>query len=147
MAIWDWDFDVGNWNPWLEFARMRRRLDRLLGGSIEPTALSVFPLVNIWSDNEKALVTTELEGINPKDLDVSVKGDLLTLRGSREPEQLGEGERYLRYERGHGAFSRSISLPFPVEADKVGAKYTNGILKLTLPRSGESKPKKVEIKS
>jgi HSP20 family protein len=76
-----------------------------------------------------------------------VQGEALTIRGSRNPEDLGEGERYLRQERPHGEFSRSVELPFLVEGEKVDASYKDGILRVELPRSKAAKPVRIQIQS
>ena len=146
MARWDWDSDRFYWNPWRELARMGRRANDLVD-TLRGNVLGVpFPPVNVWCNNEKAVVTAELPGVKAEDLDLSVEGEVLTLSGSREAEKLDEGERFRRHERGHGAFSRTVALPFAVDADKVEASYAEGILSVALPRSEASKPKKVEIK-
>jgi HSP20 family protein len=79
-------------------------------------------------------------------VDVSVVGDTLTISGAREAAALKGGESYHRQERSHGRFTRSLQLPFHVEAGKVEAKYDKGILRVTLPRAEADKPKKVAVK-
>jgi HSP20 family protein len=143
MALWD--FEPFESSPWRELERMRRRMRRMLGELGGPAIGAPFPAVNILSDDDKAVVTAEIPGMKPEDLDVSVENDVLTIRGSREPEELEEGDRYRRRERGRGRFSRSVSLPFAVEAEGVEATYRNGVLRVTLPRSESSKPRKVEV--
>jgi len=145
MALWDWSADYFARDPWRELDQMRRRMDRILRGvGVLPTA--EFPVVNVWSDAERAVVCAELPGVQPGDIDLSVDQDTLTIRGSREPLRLEEGETFLRHERGHGAFARTVTLPFPVEADRVDAGYKNGILTITLPRREAEKPSRIEIK-
>jgi HSP20 family protein len=104
-----------------------------------------FPAVNLWTDRDHALVTTEIPGVNPENVDLSVENDNLTISGSREPEPMGEEDRIRRRERGSGEFSRTVELPFPVEREQVAATYADGVLKVKLPRSEASKPKKIEI--
>ena len=146
MAGWDWDFGRFDRNPWRELERIRRRGTELFGALRSNVFGAPFPQVNVWSDDEKAVVTAEVPGVKAEDLDLSVEGEVLTISGSREPVKIEEGERCRRHERGHGAFSRTISLPFAVDADRVEASYVNGVLRVTLPRSESSKPKKVAIK-
>jgi len=144
MALWDWDENY--WNPWPEMERMRRRMDRLLGRLGRTVAGAPFPLVNVWSNDEKAVVTAELPGVKGDELDISVENDVLTIGGSREPEKIEEGETCHRHERGHGSFSRNVALPFAVDPEKVEATCRNGVLTVSLPRTQASRPRKVEVK-
>jgi HSP20 family protein len=93
------------------------------------------------------VVTTEIPGIDPGSIEISVAGSTLTVRGSREPESPGEGESYHRRERWYGKFSKTIELPFAIEKDRVDARFSKGILSITLPRSEAEKPKKVTVKT
>jgi HSP20 family protein len=142
MVLWDWNFE----SPLREMERMRRRMDRILGDVSGAVFGAPFPAVNLWSDNDKAVAKCELPGVKTEDIDISVENDVLSLRGSRDPDELEENARYRRQERGYGQFSRTIPLPFAVDADAVEASYEAGILKITLPRSEKSKPKQIEIK-
>jgi HSP20 family protein len=142
MVLWDWNFQ----SPFREIERMRRRMDRLFGDVSGSVMGAPFPAVNLWADDDKAVATCELPGVKTEDIDISVENDVLTLRGSREPEEVEEEASYRRHERGYGRFSRTIPLPFPVDADAVEAGYDAGILRITLPRSERSKPRQIEIK-
>jgi HSP20 family protein len=93
------------------------------------------------------VVNAEVPGIDVKDIDISVVGETLTLSGARKSEDLEEGSRYHRQERGSGKFNRSVELPFPVDIDKVEATFKNGVLHISLPRSEADKPKKIVVKS
>lgn len=135
LSSWGWD-------PWREFERMRKALER----NVVPSSVE-FPAVNIWIAAEEAVVTTELPGMDPKDIDISVVGKTVTLRGLRDSEKLGEGESYHRKERWQGKFTKTFTLPFNVDATKVNARFTKGVLTIALPRSEEEKPKKIEIAS
>jgi HSP20 family protein len=110
-------------------------------------SLAEFPAVNVWSNGNEAVVTTEIPGIDPKTVDISVVGKTLTLRGSRQPEALKEGESYHRQERWTGQFSRTIDLPFATDAGKVEAKFSKGVLTITLPRAEADKPRKISVVS
>ncbi len=134
--------DLNLFDPWREIEQMERALSRLTTrGAVE------FPAVNLWLNGDEAVVTTELPGIDPGSIDISVIGKSLTLRGSRQPEEAKEGESYHRRERWYGKFSKTIELPFNVDTDKVSAKYSKGVLSLHLPRAEAEKPKKISIKS
>lgn len=142
MVLWDWNFQ----SPFREIERMRRRMDRLFGDVSGSVFGAPFPAVNLWADDDKAVATCELPGVRTEDIEISVENDVLTLRGSRDPEDVEEEARYRRHERGHGRFSRTIPLPFPVDADAVEASFDAGILRINMPRSERSKPRQIEIK-
>jgi HSP20 family protein len=122
------------------------RLSRAASGILSPST-SEFPLVNVWMNGDRAIITSELPGVDPKDVEISVAGKSVTLRGSRATEDECEGECQHRRERWSGKFTRSIDLPYAVNQDKVEAKFTKGILELTLPRAEADKPRKIAIKT
>jgi HSP20 family protein len=104
------------------------------------------PALNVWAGEDVLQATAELPGIDPDQIDVSVQGDELTLRGNFPEKQLKEGERWIRCERPAHAFVRTLRLPFRVESEKVTAEYKNGVLSLTLPRAESEKPQRIQIK-
>lgn len=103
------------------------------------------PAFNLGRSEDGLSVTTELPGIDPNQLSVSVKGDVLEIRGTMPVRQIQETERWLLQERAEGAFVRQLDLPFRVDADKVSATYKNGILSLNLPRAEAEKPKRIAV--
>ncbi len=99
------------------------------------------------SENEKEyMVSAELPGIDEKDLDITITGGMLSVKGEKKKEKEEKGETYHRIERSYGSFSRSFRIPDAVQEDKVGATYKDGILKLILPKAKESTVKKITIK-
>lgn len=131
---------------WQDLDRLQQEMSRIFEPSgLRRAAAGEFPAVNVWANDDNAVVTAELPGINPKDLEVTVKNDTVTLRGSRRDDELKKGEEYLRRERGTGTFVRTFSLPFHVNGDKVTAQYRMGILQLTLPRAEADKPKRISV--
>jgi len=133
-----------------ETERLRRDLNELfevLDRGPRLSAATTYPAMNVWSNPDGAVVTAELPGINPDDLEISVQGDTLTLRGSRAADALGEGEAYHRRERGFGQFQRAFQLPFAVDAAKVEATYELGVLSITMPRAESDKPRKIQVAS
>jgi HSP20 family protein len=129
--LWTDIKDTGNglFDPWEELDRMNRILLRWVS---QPSYDA--PVVNLWVAPDKAVVTAEIPGINQDEIEISVVGKSLTLRGSRKAEELKENDSYHRRERWDGRFSRTIELPFNVELDKVHARVSKGILSITLPR-------------
>jgi len=128
--------------PWRDFERMHRVL------SGRASALSIeFPALNVWVSGDNAVVTTELPGVDPNTIVISVVGKSLTIRGAREPEVLKEGESYHRRERWSGQFTKTIELPFTIDTTRVEAKFIKGVLHINLPRAEADKPRKIAVKS
>jgi HSP20 family protein len=99
------------------------------------------PPMNIWYDENKAVLEAELPGVKKEDLEIEVLGNNISLKGCRTTEN----EDVIRQERSCGCFSRNLQLPFEVNSEHVEASLTNGILKVCLPRKEADKPKKVQI--
>lgn len=105
------------------------------------------PAVNVRQDNENVIVETSLPGIDPEKMDISVENDVLTISGHTEEKVETKLEDYYRKEIREGSFSRSVILPMGVKADQAEASYDKGILKITLPKAEEARPKKISIKA
>jgi HSP20 family protein len=133
-------------DPWEEARRLHRDMHRLFESVAPGLARRAFPPVNVWVGRDQAVVTAELPGATPANIEINVVGDTLSLSGERAADELGEGQSYARQERPVGAFSRKIQLPFRVEADQVEASYAKGVLTITLPRLEADKPKQIAIK-
>ncbi len=132
-------------DPFHELNRMHRQFSRVFDGYREGAV--AFPAVNVWSNGDEAVVLAELPGVDPSDIDVTVTGNALTLQGERKAEKPDEKGMYHRRERDYGRFVRSIRLPFEVENEKITASSDKGVLRISLPRSEATKPRKIEIKS
>jgi len=137
---------------WQEMDRMQREMNRLVNAftperNERARAAANFPAINAWTNDELEVVTAELPGVDPQDLDLNVVGDVLTISGKRSPEDPEAEVRYHRRERECGEFSRSIQLAFPVNAEQVSASYENGVLRVNLPRAEADKPRKISVKS
>lgn len=130
------------WDPWREFEDMRRALT----STSFPMRVK-FPAVNVWAKEDSVIVTTEIAGTEKDSFEISVEGNILLLRGIRKPEEAEKGETYHRRERWHNSFSKTIRLPFTVEANKVEARYSKGVLSVVLPRAEAEKPRKIAITS
>ena len=131
---------------WREMDRLQREMGRLLD-DVSPGAGSTgeFPPVNVWANEEHALITAELPGIAADTLDVSVVDDTVTLSGERPLEVADENVKFHRRERWHGSFSRTLQMPFRIDADAVDASYENGVLQLAVPRAEEDKPRRITV--
>ncbi|MBF0566603.1 MAG: Hsp20/alpha crystallin family protein [Nitrospirae bacterium] len=141
--------------PWQKFGnveqnikRMQDEMNRLFSGMTSPVPVQPeFPAVNLWLNDTTAIATTEIAGVSPDNLEISVIGKTLSIKGSRPKAETGEGQSYHRKERWEGEFSRALELPYNVDSDKVEAKFEDGVLYITLPRAEAEKPKKIVIKS
>ena len=134
---------------WREMERMQREMNRLFTDYSPARYRSApsYPAMNLWADEESVIIRAELPGLKPDDLDISIDEGDLTLSGRRHPDEMPEDATYHRQERNYGSFTRSIRLPFKIEADDVEATMKNGMLTLMLPRAEEDKPKKIAIKT
>lgn len=106
-----------------------------------------FPALNIWQGDEAVAITAQVPGVDPADLDIAVKGNVLTISGERRPPEVPEDARWHLNERSYGRFTRSIRLPFTATDDKVEARMANGVLRVIVGRPDEDKPRKIQIKA
>jgi HSP20 family protein len=138
-------------NPFEEMERMRRQMDWLTEGLTgrmgkEPS-IGVFPLTNITEDKDGFYVRAELPGVKAEDLEISMTGNNLSISGERKIPEEDARARYHRREREAGKFSRVISLPVPINANKVEAHSSEGVLTIILPKAESVKPKQITIKA
>lgn len=134
------------WSPRRDFARMQNEMDRLFL-NVNDSYAPGFPAVNVFTSDDQVIVSAELPGVPADKVEISVLDDTLTLKGNREADDAPEGSVAHRRERGAGEFSRSIRLPFRVEASSVDAKFENGVLEVTLPRAEADRPRKIAVHS
>lgn len=128
-----------------EFGRVSNEVNRLFG--LRRAAEAAGPFLNLWSDENNVHVEVDLPAIDPAKLDISVaEGNQLTIQAERAAPEVADAV-WVRQERPFGKFSRTVTLPVLVDADKVEARYELGVLKLTLPKSEAAKPRKITVKS
>lgn len=136
--------------------RLRSEMDRLFErffGEEEPFgrrdlfALRRFPAVNVWEDDDTVFVEAELPGFVEKDIELTVTGNELVIKGARPALEPPKGTTVLRCERGSGEFSRTIALPVDVDEKKVEAAFRNGILTINLPKAEVARTRKIPIKA
>lgn len=135
---------------WRDMDRLQNEMNRLFE-AYTPSRMRQapgFPSMNVWSNDDGLVVTAEIPGIHPDDIEISVVGETLTVSGERKPDEIpDENSRYHRQERGYGKFTRSLQLPFPVNVAQVEAIFKNGLLQITMPRTEEDKPRKITVKT
>lgn len=139
-----------------EMENLRREIDGAfkgfgMGAYLEPSflpgvGLQRFPQVNLAQDKDSVYVEVLVPGVDAKDLKLTVMRGVLTLSGERKDETDTQ-KTWHRRERGHGRFMRTLDLPCDVDADKVVAKFSNGVLLVTLPIQEQAKPKKISVKT
>jgi len=145
----DWPAS-GLTSPFEELERMRRQMNRLAEGltrAWEEPAAGVFPLMNVTEDKDNYHVRAELPGLKADGLDISVTGETLSIAGERKLSPEDENAQYHRQEREAGRFNRIISLPGHINTGKVEAHCTDGVLRVTLPKAEEAKPKQIQVKA
>jgi len=138
--------------PFRDFERMRSEMDRLWDSFFEKGTLrgeeggEWLPSLDVAETRNEIVVKAEVPGLEPKDIDISLSDDLLTIKGEKKQEREEKEENYHLVERSYGSFARSIRLPNEVQSDKINASYKNGVLKVVLQKSEGAKKKEVKIK-
>ena len=143
---------ITRWDPFREFSTVQDRLNRLFResygseGRDEALNTSAFaPAVDVYEDEHSVTLKVQVPGIDEKDIDIRIENNTLTLHGERKMEKEEKEENFRRVESSYGSFTRSFSLPTTVDAEKVTADYAKGILKITLPKKAEAKPKQIKV--
>lgn len=128
-------------------------MDRIFEGAVpcSPGGGDVFqgawaPAVDIYENDGELVVEAELPGLEKGDIKVNVEDGVLTLKGERKLSEETKEEDYHRVERAYGTFTRSFTLPDTVDAEKISAKHKDGVLRVSLPKKPEAKPKVVDVK-
>jgi HSP20 family protein len=138
--------------PMREMLSLREAMDRLFEESfvgprgwmgLGSEAVSL-PL-DVYQTENEIVVTAPVPGIRPEDIDISIAGDTLTIKGETTAEERVEEGNYIRQERRYGRFERSLTLPVEVQADKADATFENGVLMLSLPKAEAVKPKQIKV--
>jgi HSP20 family protein len=138
--------------PWTTTG-LKREMERLFDRFLEPPwdelrALGDWtPAVDVAEGKEAITVKAEVPGVEPKDIGVSLEGDVLVLRGEKAQQKEEKDEHHHRVERSWGAFTRSLRLPGPVDGSKVTATFKNGVLTITLPKAPGARGTTIPIKA
>ena len=146
--------DLTEWRPFREVTRLRREMDRLWDDyfgpgrrALRPLPAEFAPAVDVKETPDQIVVKAEVPGMDAKDINISVTGDVLTIKGEKKSEREEKEENYHLVERSYGSFSRSLAMPAAVDMEKIEAKYDKGVLTITCPKKEEVKPKAIEIKT
>jgi HSP20 family protein len=133
------------WDPFKEMGQLQSELNQLFSNFPGDGKRGEFPQFNVWDNNDGLLMISELPGVEAQDIDIVVVGDTLTIKGTKKAPELGEKDSYSKRELFYGNFSRSIKLPYKVDPNQVEAQFHDGILRISLNRPEEEKPKKINI--
>jgi HSP20 family protein len=152
MERWRPRWGMVPWRPFRELEDVERRFDEIFGRPTLPSLWWRFPeevgwipALDMFEKDNKLVVKAEIPGMKEEDIDVSVVGDTLNIKGERKSETEVKDEDYYRCERSYGSFFRSIPLPSAVDANKIEANYEDGVLEVTLPKTAAAKRKKVKV--
>ncbi len=154
MERWRPRWGLRPWRSLSEMDELERRFDEMFGWPLMPavwrrsaTERGWMPPIEMYEKNDKFMVKVELPGMKKEDIEISVVGDMLTIKGERKAEEEVKEDDYYFCERSYGSFQRSVTLPSAVDSKSIEAKFSDGILEVSLPKLQEAKPKKVEIKA
>ncbi|MDZ4183398.1 MAG: Hsp20/alpha crystallin family protein [Desulfuromonadales bacterium] len=146
---------MANWDVFKELDNLRREINEAFRGEgyvrpfgqtfISPLATRRFPLVNFSEDEGHLFIEVLIPGVDPKDIDLSVLSNTVTINGERKPFIEQEGQIVHRSELGSGRFSRTLELPTDINPDNIQAQCKDGIMQITLAKAEHAKPKKIAI--
>ena len=141
------------WNPMRDVLSLRHQMDHffddafgsVVRGDRRLSMWNRYPKVDIYDNDESLVITAELPGIDKKDIDIDVKGGVLTLKGERSFDREVKEEKYYCRERTFGKFERVFRIPVDVDPEKISADYKDGILRIDIPKPEEQKPKQIAV--
>ncbi len=137
---------------WRPLRDLKREMDRLWNEFFgretlpEPFETEWVPALDISETKDAVIVRADVPGIDPDDLEITISGNVLTIRGEKKQEREEKGENFYRIERSYGSFVRSVQIPTDIDPEKIEATYKNGVLKITLPKKAEAKGKQIPVK-
>jgi len=139
--------------PFTDLMSLRQAMDRLMEESFfRPSRLisllgeELRPALDVYQTPSEVVVKAALPGVKPEEVDITISGDVLTIKGETKAEQEVKREDYLCQEHRYGAFTRSITLPSALNTEKAEATFEDGVLTLSIPRTEEAKPKAIKVK-
>jgi len=140
------------WDPFRDLITLREKMNRLFEDAFtsrteekDLISRSWSPAVDIFETENELVLTAEVPGIEDKDIEIKIEDNTLSLKGERKFEKETKEENYHRIERAYGSFYRSFTLPTYIDQDKIRAEHQNGVLKITMPKKAELKPRKVKV--
>ncbi|MBM4445462.1 MAG: Hsp20/alpha crystallin family protein [Chloroflexi bacterium] len=141
------------WDPYREMLSLRQTMDRLFEDTFLWPARSQYEMsggnlpLDIYQTKNDVVVKAALPGLKPEEVDISLSGETLTIKGEHREEKDTREADYIRREHRYGSFSRTVTIPVAIQSDKAQATFDNGILTLTLPKAEAIKPKQIKVKA
>ena len=145
--------EVSTWSPFKDLVNMQREVGRLFDGLFSDldgdgnSVASWSPRADVIENGESYVIKAELPGVGKNDVKITLRENVLTIKGEKKQEKEEKDHNYHRIERSYGSFERSFSLPSNVKHDKIDAAFKDGVLIVTLPKAEEAKPKEIEVKA
>ncbi len=138
------------YEPWSMLNQLRREMDSLFEPGENREGSNIItsdwvPAVDIKETDDAFVISADIPGVDPKDIEVNMENGMLTIKGERETETKEEKEGYKRVERQRGSFYRRFSLPDTADADKISAKSKHGVLEITIPKQEKLQPRKISV--
>ena len=138
------------WEPFRDLASFQSEMGRLMNGLLEGpgrTTQNWVPPLDVWETESELVYAFDLPGLDEEKITIEVSEDTLTVSAERERVAEESGDRYFRFERRHGTFSRAVGLPQGVDESMIAASYRDGVLEVRVPKPEEQKPRKIELGS
>ena len=140
------------WDPFRDIVTLREKMNRLFEDAVtargeekDMISSTWAPSVDIYETENSLILTAEVPGIEEDNIEIKIEDNTLSLRGERKFEKETKEESYHRIERSYGSFYRSFTIPRQVDQEKIKAEHDNGVLRITMPKKPESKPKTVKV--
>lgn len=135
---------LARWDPFRDLRTVEEEFDRMVGQAFSKNAW--VPALDVKESEERFMVTMDLPGLEPDQVEVTFEDQVLTVRGTREFSKEAEDEHYHRIERSYGSFARSVRLPHTADVEKIQASFDKGVLAVEVPKREEAKPRAIEVK-
>ena len=138
------------WEPFRDIAQLQGEMSRLFDGLVDSggrTAQSWIPPLDVWETDTEIVYAFDLPGLSENEISIEVHDDTLTVTGERRRETKEQNERFFRFERRYGSFSRAVGLPAGVDESAISASYVSGVLEVRVPKPEEAKPRRIQLGS
>lgn len=136
------------WEPFRDIAQMQTEMGRLFDGLLSTRGRASegwVPALDVWETESDIVYAFDLPGLSQSEISIEVADDTLTVTGERRRETEEQGERFFRFERRYGTFSRAVGLPAGVDDSKIAAAYEDGVLEVRVPKPEEAKPRRIQL--
>ncbi len=142
------------WDPFRDIITLREKMNRLFEDAVisrgedkDMISSTWTPTVDIYENENSLVLTAEVPGVDENNIEIKIEDNTLTLKGERNFEKETSEENYHRIERSYGSFYRSFSIPRNIDQEKIKAEHDNGVLRITMPKKHELKPKTVKVQT